>query len=328
MAPAAARINWTSFANPDDVDRAIATLVAQMETDLLHVQGHTRWGREAQDWERHDRDPAYLLRGAELRTGEQWLSAAGGKEPLPTALHGEFLIAGRRAATRRQGLLSTGVIVALAVSVLLTTFALVQRSAAIDQKNTALSRELGAQAERKASRDPELSVLLASEAVKAQAGTESEDTLRAALVRSRVRAGHDLGSLLLTGSPDGTARVWRVDTGAQIRSVDHLPGHARILGETRAAWTSDGEYFVTEGIGSTTVSMWHAETGLRLVQALGARGSVRPGGHELVMSISTLAEVYRCDTCTGVAGLERLVAKRTTRRLTKEERVRYLPEAP
>jgi WD40 repeat protein len=136
------------------------------------------------------------------------------------------------------------------------------------------------------------------------------------------------GSLLLTGSPDGTARVWRVDSGAQIRRVEHLQPEARVLAETRAAWTSDGKYFVTDGVGSTTVSLWHAASGLRLVQALGERAAARPGGHELVTSYSTLGEAYRCETCVGVDGLKRLVPRRTTRRLTVEERIRFLHDAP
>ena len=110
------------------------------------------------------------------------------------------------------------------------------------------------------------------------------------------------GARLLTGSPDGTARVWRVDNGAQTRSVDHLQPEARTIAETRAAWTSDGDYFVTDGVGSSSVSMWHADSGLRLVQALGERATAQPGGHALVTSYSTLGEVYRCETCAGVAG--------------------------
>ncbi len=136
------------------------------------------------------------------------------------------------------------------------------------------------------------------------------------------------GSRLLTGSPDGTARVWRVDTGAQILSVDHLPPESRFLSETRAEWTSDGKYFLTGGANSTTVSMWHAASGLRLVQATGEYASVRPGGHELVTSYQRLSEVYRCVTCSGVSGLMRAVPARTTRKLSKEERVRYLRESP
>ena len=84
---------------------------------------------------------------------------------------------------------------------------------------------------------------------------------------------------------------------------------------------------MTDGVGSSSVSTWRADSGLRLVQALGERATAQPGGHALVTSYSVLGEVYRCETCAGVDRLRRLVAARTTRTLTKEERVRYLHES-
>ncbi len=225
---AAAKINWISFTDPDALDDAIATLVEQMETDLPHVQGHTRWGQEAQDWERHGRDPAYVLRGAELAAGEQWLSSAAGNEPPPTALHSEFMRAGRHAAARRQRALFLGVSVALAVSVLLTIFALLQRSTAIDQRNTALSRELGAQSERSLARDPELSVLLAREGVEAKAGAESEETLRTALVRSRLRARHALGAPVASTSISPDNKLYAASTDRERGYVYDLATSRRL----------------------------------------------------------------------------------------------------
>jgi WD40 repeat protein len=226
--PAAAKVNWIRFDRPETFDDAIATLVEQLETDLPHVQGHTRWGQEAQDWERHDRDPAYLLRGAELTSAEQWLTAAAGRDPPPTPLHNEFLVASRHAATRRQRQLFIGVAAALAVSVLLTIFALIQRSAAIDQRNTALSRELGAQAERSYARDPELAVLLAAEGVKAQQSAESEETLRTALVRSRVRARDDLGAEALSVDVSPDSKLYVVSTRAARAFVYDLATNRRL----------------------------------------------------------------------------------------------------
>jgi hypothetical protein len=172
----------------------VHTLVEQMETDLPHVQGHTQWGKAAQEWERRERDPSYLLRGTELTSAEQWLSASAEKEPSTTALQRELVMVSRQAATRRQRQLFVGVSGALVVSILLSIFALVQRSHAIDQRKTALARELGAQAQRNYDSDPELSLLLAAEGVQTKAGAESEDVLRTALVRSRVRTRDDVGS--------------------------------------------------------------------------------------------------------------------------------------
>lgn len=303
--PAAAKINWISLAA---LDAGIGTLVEQLETDLPHVQGHTRWGQEAEEWERHARDAAYLLRGAELTTAEQWLTAAAGRDPAPTALQSAFLASSRQASTRRQRQLFAGVVVALAVSVLLTIFALVQRSAAIDQRNTALSRELGAQAERSYERDPELSVLLASEAVKAKAGAESEETLRTALVRSRLRARHALGAPIVSAdiSPDNA--LYAVSTQAK-------RGYVYDLATSRRVAT-----FATRTLGSAVV--WDASS--RRLAVGGSDGvarvfEARTGrvlarlrtGHDAVLAVAWSPDARRLAVAAGDTEGEG-IATRTT----------------
>jgi hypothetical protein len=42
------------------------------------------------------------LRGSELKAAEAWLAAGADKDPGPTALETEYLVAARRAAARRQ----------------------------------------------------------------------------------------------------------------------------------------------------------------------------------------------------------------------------------
>ena len=114
---AAAKINWIKLDRPGTLEAGVAALVAQMETDLPHVRGHTRWGKAAHEWERAERDPSYLLRGTELTSAEGWLAGSAGKVPAPTDLQRELLAVSRQAATRRQRQLFTAVSVALAVSV-------------------------------------------------------------------------------------------------------------------------------------------------------------------------------------------------------------------
>ena len=288
--PAAAKINWISFVAEDALEAGVGALVEQMETDLEHVQGHTRWGQEALDWEAHDRDPAYLARGAELTSAESWITAAAGMQPPPTQLQSEFLIASRQASTRRQRQLFAGVLAALAVSVALTVFALAQRSAAIDQRNTALSRELGAQAERSSARDPELAVLLAAEGVKAKASTESEDTLRTALVRSRVRARHDLGARVDTVdvSPDNALYVastsgrrgfvYELGTGKRLSTFDTHTLGADVV------WDSASRR-VAVGGNDGTARVFDARTG-RAVAELAT-------GHDVVTSVAWSPDARR-----------------------------------
>ena len=178
----------------DALDGAIATLVEQMETDLEHVQGHTRWGQEAQDWERHERDPDYLLRGSELTSAEGWLTARGrqgsradgaaeraprrqppgGRAPPAPALRG-----GERRA-RRVG----------AADDLRARAALVGHRPAQHGARARARRAGGAQLRaRSGARGP-----ARRRGRRAKPSAESEDTLRTALVRSRVRARHDLGA--------------------------------------------------------------------------------------------------------------------------------------
>jgi WD40 repeat protein len=198
VAEVAAKINWIRCDRPGTLEAGVHALIEQMETDLPHVQGHTQWGKAAQEWERRERDPSYLLRGTELTSAEAWLNDTPDKQPPTTALQRELVMVSRQAATRRQRQLFAGVSVALVVAVVLSIVALVQRSSAIDQKHTAFARELGAQAQRNFDVDPELSVLLAAEGVRAKDGAASEDVLRTALVRSGVRARHDLGSPIVS----------------------------------------------------------------------------------------------------------------------------------
>ena len=73
---------------------------------------HTLWLTRALRWETHDRQRAYLLRGAELRAAEDWLARQGERlEPLPTPLQTEFIGAGRRAETRRLRILLAAALV-------------------------------------------------------------------------------------------------------------------------------------------------------------------------------------------------------------------------
>ncbi len=185
-------------------------------------------------------------------------------------LQRELVAVSRQAATRRQRQLFTSVSAALAVSIALTIFALAQRSNAIDQRNTALARELGAQAQRNYDSDPELSVLLAAEGVRAKGGTESEDVLRTALVRSRVRARDDVGSpvvsvaiaprdeLYVASTFGRRAYVYELDSGRRLASFStHTYGAAAVWdpkGGRLAVGGSDGIARVFEPRTGATVA--------------------------------------------------------------------------
>ncbi|MCX7012278.1 MAG: MBL fold metallo-hydrolase [Candidatus Sumerlaeota bacterium] len=66
------------------------------------------------------------------------------------------------------------------------------------------------------------------------------------------------GRLLLTGGWDGTARLWEVESGNEIRTLAH---HAMAVHSV--AFSPDGR-LVAVGSGDTTVTLWEAATGRRL----------------------------------------------------------------
>jgi WD40 repeat protein len=182
--------NWI----PAEADGSVERLLAALDTDLEWEHQHTRITVKALEWDQAGRDRSFLLRGADLTAAEQWLAAGAGRDPGPSALEQEYLLAARNAAQRRQrGVVGASLAVA-AISIGLLIFALISRSQAISARNAARhqaliarSRALAAESETQLSIDPERSVLLAVSAVRTAPTTDAMFALRAALDASPIR---------------------------------------------------------------------------------------------------------------------------------------------
>lgn len=270
--PEAAARNWVFFREDDDFDAAMELLIAAVETDLEHVRTHTRLGIEASRWDTDGRDSSMLLRGAELNAAEAWLVAIGDKQPQPTQLQREFVLAGRQAAVRRQRTIFGAVSIALVVAIVLAIVALVQRSTAIHEKNIAYARQLDANAQNQYQKDPELSVLLAVRAAQVAPGTPTEQALRTALAESHVRqafrfpqnqAGDALwspgGGRLLVTSPGLSAKIYKPGSNAPPVTIASPPAFAG-----QSGWDARGDRIV---IGGGHPAVYDANTG-RLVARL------------------------------------------------------------
>jgi hypothetical protein len=121
--------NWIPAEDEGTVER----LLAALETDLEWEHQHTRMTVKAVEWDQSGRDRSFLLRGADLTTAERWLTAGAGRDPGPSTLEQEYLLAARHAAQRRQrGVVGASLAVA-AISIGLLIFALISRSQAIDR---------------------------------------------------------------------------------------------------------------------------------------------------------------------------------------------------
>ena len=125
----------------------------------------------------------------------------------------------KQASDRRHRLLLAVIAagaVLLAVMGAVTFYALTQRTEAREQARDAKASELVASADAALDQDPELSLLLASEAARLVPGERSERALRRALLASRVRAVVDVGEPLVAATSTGSAVVAATEPGGVI----------------------------------------------------------------------------------------------------------------
>ena len=101
LPPAVAEAEWVFLRDEDEMAAGIDRLVEALETDLQWRDEHTRLAGRVREWTDAQRDRSYLLRGADLREAEAWLSCQDGHKAAPTREQGEFIARGRKAAGRR-----------------------------------------------------------------------------------------------------------------------------------------------------------------------------------------------------------------------------------
>ena len=184
-----------------------------------------RLSDQARQWERGDREEGLLYRGALLARWSELGTA--GLNPLER----EFLAASReredaegRSRRRRRRVAFGGLLAALVIVAAVAALALRERSTAIDERDTARSQQLAADAELALESDSELAVLLALEAMDIQRTPEAERALRQATHESAALGVHDAhdGSVadvaigpdgrIATAGSDGAVVIW--DGGA------------------------------------------------------------------------------------------------------------------
>jgi WD40 repeat protein len=309
--------NWISFTEADDFEQRLADLFTAIETDLDWVREHTKWLLEAQAWVKRDRDSSLLLRGVQLREAESWLSEAAGaeKDPPPTPLQFEHVAASRRAATRRQRIVTALVAAALLVSLGLAAVALLERGHALTQEKRSRSREDASNALLNLSSDPELSVLLAREAMRVSRTAEAIGALRRALVASHIRRTYRLGQQvfsvsvspdggrILAGADRGRALLWDARSG---KLVATLRGHTQpVLGTAFAADGKRALTFAQDG----TARVWDAKTGRHVATIVDnpdntgrlAAAAIDPAGRRVATVAFPFPKVHVWDAASGAS---------------------------
>ncbi|MEM0980434.1 MAG: TIR domain-containing protein [Cyanobacteria bacterium P01_H01_bin.58] len=95
--PELARLNWIFLRPEDDFKAGFKGLLEALDQDLDYVRTHTRLLVRALEWDRHERDTSYLLRGSDLERANRYLSRGKEQEPRPTALHHQYVLASAEA---------------------------------------------------------------------------------------------------------------------------------------------------------------------------------------------------------------------------------------
>ena len=145
-----AKLNWVFARDADSFEAAADFLISALDTDLGWVRAHTRLLTRALEWEAKAKSNSFVLRGEDLRAAEQWLAQAGtDKERQPTALQTEYIIASRKAASKRQRIILGAVSFGLVVAIGLAIVSWILRERAIAGETKAVSEE--ARAKREAS---------------------------------------------------------------------------------------------------------------------------------------------------------------------------------
>ncbi len=211
--------NWIPFTDDTEFDSATDRVVQALETDLEHRKEHTRWLVKSVEWDAEGRDKSFLLRGSELKAAESWLARTPlDADPTPTTLQSEYVADSRRAAARRgRTLLGVSVVVTI-VAIGLGVIALVSRNQAVSVGNTARAQALAAESQNELTADPEVSVLLARQAVARRPVPQAVAALRQAMDASSVRVALPTQSVG-TCAPSAGPSISYSPTGGRVAEV-------------------------------------------------------------------------------------------------------------
>jgi WD40 repeat protein len=187
----------------------------------------------ASEWERVDRDPGALYRGARLAEATDWSARAG---HVPPGLERDFLQASldradrdRRHRRRRLALAFGGLAFGLVAIAVVAAIALEQRGQAESERDRATSRALALAAEKNLEIDPSLALRLALWSVATDDTPEAAAALREATSAFRQQAVVSAdrvdawtaqlssdGARLVTGGSEGNAVLWDAATHEEV----------------------------------------------------------------------------------------------------------------
>jgi WD40 repeat protein len=279
------------------------------------VRAHRRLIVAANEWVESGRDDSALLRGDRLRRLEAWTQGSGlaltrdERDYLQASVarrdaegEAEAIRAARERTLERRSLVRLRVVVAVVAALALaalgfTLIVLEQRQEAERLARSATARELAAAAIANLEQDPELSILLAAEAVEVTRPDgvllrEAEEALHRAVRTSRVVHVVPQGGFGLAVSPDGArfatgglgsdqpARIWDTESGTELVAL----ASSGLGPATHLSFSPDGRVVAAAHLGDEStldpatkdlrLVLWDARSGARIIPLYGHTGFV------------------------------------------------------
>ena len=223
-----------------------------------------------EDWQKSGQDEGGLLRGTSLGEAEDWLNER--KDDLSSAeekyIQASLELQKKESGDkeRRKRRIIMGLTVFSIITLMLAGFSVLQWQQAVEQRDTAVARELAFQSEIERDNSLNLAVLLAIESLNKKetpAGNQAILNGLELLSHHIAYMKHDGsinavtfssdGKYLATASSDNTARIWDVETGKQLTRMEYDGSIDAVT------FSPDGKYLVTAS--SDTARIWDVETG-------------------------------------------------------------------
>jgi WD40 repeat protein len=132
-----AKLDWIFFRDEDDFNKSFTGLLNTLDTDLDLVKMHTRFLTRALDWENHNFDNSYLLRGQDLRNARYWLTQPLENAPKPTELQSRYIATSSELESKNQRLTIISIVIGFMLAILLAVYANQQRLKAEEQTQIA-----------------------------------------------------------------------------------------------------------------------------------------------------------------------------------------------
>lgn len=273
-------INWIYFTphagQQNNFENALPLVLQALDQDLDHARFHKKLALRALEWDENARNISYLLNGEEIIEAESWITRSVEKAPIPTELHGDYVIYSRQQHIRRQRQILITVTTSLVIAVIMGCIAFLlyreaeeQRQRAERRTEVAVSLAMANDAQI-ALRDglPDRALALANQSTDIDSPPLSSRTIYGDVVnnsgtRHRFTGHtdqvldvtyHPFEQIVATASGDRTLRIWDATTGSTITTLD---AHSDWV--TAVAFSPNGDRLFS-GSGNGEAIIWDTQT--------------------------------------------------------------------